>query len=139
MADFSIDEFGPDDGDDGYERDEEGGQLPQTCRYCKFDPLFWHYYEGLGWRLRNDHEIIHRCKEYQDARKKREDAKPKLLPCPFCGGEGAIYKGTDSYPDVGWNPDPIGVACKVCGAGGARSTFAARGEVIRAWNTRVVG
>lgn len=60
----------------------------------------------------------------------------KLLPCPFCGGEGEIGEVGNAYPleEGSWF-----VACKSCRAT-SKLIFPVkedvRGLVIEAWNTR---
>lgn len=58
---------------------------------------------------------------------KGQEARGKLLPCPFCGGEAVLEHGTEYAP---W----FEVDCPNCDAEGpVRPTEA---EAIEAWNKR---
>ena len=54
------------------------------------------------------------------------EVEEKLIPCPYCGGKGILYRVAGVKPHV---------QCKACGAlmYGNTST-----EAIAAWNRRVV-
>lgn len=54
-----------------YDSDEmfftSGFQTPKfiTCKYCGCEDLHWKKCE-LGWRLFNDNEVLHECKEHHE-------------------------------------------------------------------------
>jgi Lar family restriction alleviation protein len=55
----------------------------------------------------------------------------KLLPCPFCGGQAALYGNETRHP----NTKMCRVHCAACEASGAN--YATRQEAAHAWNTRL--
>jgi len=57
--------------------------------------------------------------------------KPRLLPCPFCGGRGTLDQFDMSKPDQNWNV----VVCKRCGAT-FQDVFNTEKLAIDAWNKR---
>lgn len=58
---------------------------------------------------------------------KGQEARGKLLPCPFCGGEAVLEHGTEYAP---W----FEVDCPNCDAEGP--TRPTEAEAIEAWNRR---
>ena len=54
------------------------------------------------------------------------DTAERLLPCPFCGGAGALTKYTHSFP--------YEIRCKHCGASSPR--LRSQSGVFEAWNRR---
>ena len=52
----------------------------------------------------------------------------KLLPCPFCGGDGAIEKTTYGRPIMKW------VKCRNCEAGA--TAYSTVSDAVSAWNAR---
>ena len=68
--------------------------------------------------------------------------KPKLKPCPFCGGEAEITEVIDRTPR---NLEPVGfgVKCDQCGIivakidCGVTDWFETDEEAAKAWNRRV--
>ena len=58
---------------------------------------------------------------------------PKLLNCPFCGGEARLIK--ESYSMWSGIPHDFAVVCKNCHAS-IRQFFTTEAEAIEAWNRR---
>lgn len=56
----------------------------------------------------------------------KQEQKPELKPCPFCGGEARLYNPLESTMHF--------VYCNNCSAQGRGNTKA---EAIEAWNRRV--
>lgn len=54
--------------------------------------------------------------------------EPKLLPCPFCGGEALINLHNDEY---------VYCFCESCGI--EQPTYTNRNVAVRAWNKRYTG
>ncbi|WP_158247940.1 Lar family restriction alleviation protein [Paracoccus sp. SY] len=73
--------------------------------------------------------------------------EPKLLPCPFCGGEASAegyQRWTKPCPDMTWsNGEPVTEAyfcnCPSCGVANTVSDVGhqTRADAIAAWNRRV--
>jgi Lar family restriction alleviation protein len=67
------------------------------------------------------------------------DDKAKLLPCPFCGGEGTVDYNPGSW---GYTPSTAYVRCKSCTARGALreaitdNVESVKDEAIASWNLR---
>lgn len=58
MADWTLDQIGDDDYEDGQDYCPPG----VTCKYCGHSNLTWYYSEKLGWRLYYSSErILHDC------------------------------------------------------------------------------